>query len=177
MTSAKGQVVVRIPVRRGVEVSSLLAGIAGAFAQAIGGSLTAKARASCDPQTPTLSVGPGQGFATSQSCARRVMLTLQICHHVQRGAQHIYGVQVRDNASSRVIQVESSARPSDGGVLQALLVLPKRQAGAAPLVEIRKSGPLTDEDLAVIAAAMRSACRCATTASGAFQASWGRLHG
>lgn len=85
------------------------------------------------------------------------MLTLQICHHVQRGAQHIYGVQVRDDASSRIIQFESSARPSDGGVLQALLVLPKRQAGAAPLVEIRKSGPLTDEDLAVIAAAMRSA--------------------
>jgi hypothetical protein len=43
MTAAKGQVVVRIPVRRGVEVSSLLAGIAGAFAQALGGSLTAQA--------------------------------------------------------------------------------------------------------------------------------------
>ena len=39
-----------------------------------------------------------------------------------------------------------------------MLVLPKRQLGAqSPLVEIRKSGPLTDDDVAVITAAMRSA--------------------
>jgi hypothetical protein len=73
------------------------------------------------------------------------------------------GAQVRDDADSRVIQFEAAARPAGdaGGVLQALLVLPKRQAaggGAQPLVEIRKAGgPLTDADLAVIAAAMRSA--------------------
>ena len=53
---------VRIPVRRGVEVSSLLAGIAGAFAQTLGGSLTAKASASLIPHSPTRVVCCSLGF-------------------------------------------------------------------------------------------------------------------